>query len=274
VVAVCVLLAGCARDGVAVEGVTPSTAPLRTAACSPTPVVTPSEERTPGWIGGEQLVLHSDQGAIGQYGADHADEFAGVWLASEPWVRIVAAFTDNLEAHCAALRDIVAHPERLEVVQRDHTVEDRRRIRAEIEPLMTPDGPIRGIGDGKDYVAVDLRADGEPLAAELWARYGDAVQLTVGGKPYPPSDSPTAAAACDIGEIAEWPPGVSASLELADDAIAVGKDGGGAVTIVNRSRQRFTAELGEPRDRLDLREGRDDTRWRFRGRDRRVGSDR
>jgi hypothetical protein len=67
-----------------------------------------------------------------------------------------------------------------------------------------------------------------------------------GGKPYPPSDSPTAAAACDIGEIAEWPPGVSASLELADDAIAVGKDGGGAVTIVNRSRKRFTAELGEP----------------------------
>jgi hypothetical protein len=180
VVAVCVLLAGCARDGVAAEGVTPSGA----AACSPTPVVTPSEERTPGWVGGEQLVLHSDHDAIGQYGADHADEFAGVWLASEPWVRIVAAFTDNLEAHCAALRDIVAHPEHLEVVQRDHTVEDRRRIRAEIEALRTPDGPIQGIGDGRGHVSVDLRADGEGLAAELWARYGDAVHLRVGTAPY------------------------------------------------------------------------------------------
>jgi hypothetical protein len=77
--------------------------------------------------------------------ADHTDEFAGVWLANEPWVRIVVAFTDNLEGHCAALRDIVAHPGRLEVVLRDHTVQDRRRIRAEIEPLMTPDGPIQGL---------------------------------------------------------------------------------------------------------------------------------
>jgi hypothetical protein len=62
----------------------------------------------------------------------------------------------------------------------------------------------------------------------------------------PPSDSPTAATACDIGEIAEWPPDVSASLELADDVIVSGKHGRGTVTIVNRSRERFTAELGEP----------------------------
>jgi len=246
VVAVWVVLAGCARDGVGAEGVTVSGAPSRGVACSPTPVVTPTEERTTGWLSGEQEPLRLDHDTIGQYGAGHADEFAGVWLANEPWVRLVAAFTDNLEAHCAALRDIVAHPERLEVVRRDHSVEDRQRIRAEIEPLMTSDGLIQGIGDVQDHVSVELRADGEDLAAKLWARYGDAVRLRVGTAPYPPSDSPTVATACDIGEIAEWPPGVSASLELADDAIASGTNTGGTVTIVNESADRFTADLGEP----------------------------
>jgi hypothetical protein len=207
-------------------------------------VVTPSEGRTPGWGSGEQ-VLYSDHNAIDRYGADHAEEFAGAWLANETGVRLVAAFTDNLKAHCAALRDIVAHPERLEVVRRDHTVEDRRRIRAEIESQMTPDGPIWGIGDGPDHVSVDMRADGEALAAELWARYGDAVGLRVGTAPYPPPDPPTVATACDIGEIVEWPAGVAATLEVDDDVIASGKDTGGRATIVNDSAERFTADLGE-----------------------------
>jgi hypothetical protein len=244
IVAVCVLLAGCARDGVAAEGISPSAVASRGVACSPAPVVTPSEGRTPGWGSGEQ-VLYSDHNAIDRYGADHAEEFAGAWLAKETGVRLVAAFTDNLEAHCAALRDIVAHPERLEVVRRDHTVEDRRRIRAEIESQMTPDGPIWGIGDGPDHVSVDMRADGEALAAELWARYGDAVGLRVGTAPYPPPDPPTVATACDIGEIVEWPAGVAATLEVDDDVIASGKDTGGRATIVNDSAERFTADLGE-----------------------------
>jgi hypothetical protein len=239
------LLSGCAREGVGAAGLTPSATPSHVA-CSPPPVVTPSEERTPGWLSGVQVTLQPDGDVIERYGADHADEFAGVWFDNEPWVRIVAAFTDNIDAHCAALRDLVAHPERLEVVQRDHTVEERQRIRDEIEPLMTPDGPIEELGNGNDHVSVGLRADAEDLASELWARYGDAIRLRVGVAPYPPSDSPTTAAACDVGEISEWPSGVSASVDLVDDVIVSGHHTKGAVTIVNESTERFTADLGEP----------------------------
>jgi hypothetical protein len=242
------LLSGCATDGAGAgaASVTPSVAPSQRAACSPPPLVTPSEERTPGWLSGVQVPLQADGELIERYGADHADEFAGVWFDNEPWVRIVAAFTGNIDAHCAALRDVVAHPERLEVVQHASTVKERERIRDEIMPLMTPSGPIEELGIGRDHVFVGLRADAEDLAAELRGRYGDAVRLRVGIAPYPPSESPTAAAACDLGEIAEWPPGVSASVELADGVIASGLHTEGTVTIVNESAERFTAELGEP----------------------------
>lgn len=246
VVAGGVLLVGCARNEMAADGASPSAVISHGAACSPTPVMTPSEERTFGWLSGEQEVLGSDRGAVLRYGADHPDEFTGVTFANEPWVRIVAAFTDDLDAHCAALRAIVAHPERLEVVRRRYTGEDLGRIRAEIQPLMTPDGPIEGLGASMDHVSVELRADGEALAAELWGRYGDAVRLRVGTAPFPPSDSPTAAISCDIGEIEEWPPGVSASLAPDDDVVVSGEHGRGTVTIVNESAERFSEELGEP----------------------------
>jgi hypothetical protein len=241
-----VLLAGCGRYPVATEGASPSAAASKSAACSPTPLITPSEERTPGWWGGEQLPLMRDREAIARYGAEHPDEFAGVTFANKPWVRVVAAFTGNLDAHCEALQELVAHPERLEVIRIHHTVEDLQRIRDEIQSQMTPSGPIEGVGETMGHVEVVLRADGEPLAAELRARYGDAVRLRVGTAPYPPSDSPTAAIACDIGEIDEWPRGVSASVDLEDDVIASGKHGRGTVTIINESDERFRAELGEP----------------------------
>jgi hypothetical protein len=246
-IAACVLLAGCARYPIAAEDASPSDAASRSAACSPTPVITPSEERTTGWIGGEQQALMKDRDAVARYGADHPDEFAGVTFGkNEPWVRIVAAFTGNLDAHCAALQELVAHPERLEVIRLRHTVKDLQRIGDEIQSQMTLDGPIEGVGESGGHVHVDLRADGEPLAAELRARYGDAVRLRVGGAPYPPSDSPTTSIACDIGAIDEWPQGVSASLDLEDDVIASGKHGRGTVTIINESDERFREELGEP----------------------------
>jgi hypothetical protein len=241
-----VVLAGCGPDPMATEGASPSAAPSKSTACSPTPLITPSEERTHGWWGGEQLPLMSDRDAIAQYGAEHPDEFAGVKFANEPWVRLVAAFTGNLDAHCTALQELVAHPERLEVIRLRHTVEDLQRIRDEIQSQMTPDGPIIGIGESFGYVNVELRADGEPVAAELWARYGDALRLRVGAAPYPPSDSPSAAFACDIGVIDEWPRGVSATLDLQDDVIASGKHGRGTVTIINESDERFREELGQP----------------------------
>jgi hypothetical protein len=245
-IAGCVLLAGCGRYPIAAEGASPSAAASQSAACSPTPLITPSEERTPGWWGGEQLPLMSDSDAIAQYGAKHPDEFAGVKFANEPWVRVVAAFTGNLDAHCAALQELVAHPERLEVIRLRYTVEDLQRIRNEIQSQMTPGGPIEGLGESMGHVHVQLRAEGEPVAAELWARYGDALRLRVGTAPYPPSDSPTAALACDLGAIDEWPRGVSARLDLEDDLIASGKHGKGTVTIVNESDERFREELGQP----------------------------
>jgi hypothetical protein len=241
-----VLLAGCARDGLAADSPSPSAVASRASACSPAPVVVPSEERTTGWLSGEQEPLRSDLDVVLEYGAERPDEFTGAKVANEPWVRIVAAFTDNLDEHCAALHDVVAHPERLEVVRRPYSLDELQRIRDEIQPMMTSEGLIEGLGISWDHVSVELRADGEALAAELWARYGAALRLQVARAPYPPSDSPTAGVPCDIGEIDAWPPGVSASLELEDDVVVSGAHGRGTVTIINESAERFRADLGEP----------------------------
>jgi hypothetical protein len=75
------------------------------------------------------------------------------------------------------------------------------QIRAEIEPLMGESGMSLGEGANR-VISVGLRANAEEVARELIAKYGSAIEVTVGNFPYPPPDAPHRA--CD------WTPQVAA----------------------------------------------------------------
>lgn len=68
------------------------------------------------------------------------------------------------------------------------------QIRAEIQPIMGQSGLSLGEG-ANGVISVGLRADAEELARELLAKYGSAVELTVGFFPYPPPEVPQRACA-------------------------------------------------------------------------------
>jgi hypothetical protein len=63
------------------------------------------------------------------------------------------------------------------------------QIRAEIEPLLGQSAISVGEGANR-VIAIGLRANAEALARELVARYGTAVEVTVGLFPYPPPTAP------------------------------------------------------------------------------------
>ena len=63
------------------------------------------------------------------------------------------------------------------------------QILAEIDPLMGQSGMSLGEGANR-VISVGLRANAEDLARELLAKYGTAIEVTVGNFPYPPPDAP------------------------------------------------------------------------------------
>jgi hypothetical protein len=67
---------------------------------------------------GEQE-LHGDVQLVVAYGRAHPDAYGGIRLEPEDFppgpVRLVAAFSANLQDHLVALRSIVEHPRRLDV---------------------------------------------------------------------------------------------------------------------------------------------------------------
>jgi hypothetical protein len=244
VLVVTALLAACGPAAqVGAEPAATASATVETSCTAPGGLaVTPSEERTPGFESGTQLMLERDRRAVAAYGRDHPDQFAGVWFGSEPQ-RVVAAFTRDVARHCAALLARVDHPDRLEVVRRGSSVVERRLTGREIVPLLRDDPRVVSFGTGADAITVDLRVDAEDLAAELVDRFGDAVALTVGGAPYPPSKIPPSLR-CPPLEIQPWPAGVRAILELDDHTVAPGSAAGGVVTVINDSDRRFRTVTG------------------------------
>ncbi len=78
------------------------------------------------------------------------------------------------------------------------------QILAEIDPLMGESGLSLGEGANR-VISVGLRANAEDVARELVARYGAAIQVSVGNFPFPPPGAPQRA--CD------WTPQVAADHE-------------------------------------------------------------
>ena len=125
---------------------------------------------------------------------------------------------------------------------------------------MPRDGAYRSVGEGKDSVQVHLRADQEALAADLVARYGDLVSITVGAYPYPlPSPgSITTPDLCtwSVPMGAEVVGGLRATPRAAG-SVRSGHDGRGTVTVTNTSGVTVSFSAGTPYAAVLLKSGTD-----------------
>lgn len=107
--------------------------------------------------------------------------FGGIRVDGE---LVVVAFTADLEEHLRDLQASVEHPELVRVERAKYPVAkleaDIRAIHRQLQG--DPRYPERGGSPGH----IRLRAAFAELAAELHREYGDALEITVGHKPFPP----------------------------------------------------------------------------------------
>lgn len=128
-------------------------------------------------------------GQVVAYGGQHPDEFVTyglVWHGPGD-ASLFASFVSNLDAHRSALNAEVDYPDDLIICQAGASAEDVLAIEATL--LEELRGRYLGIGRGANGLEVSLMAGEEMLAAELDARYGDAITLMVGELAYPIEDA-------------------------------------------------------------------------------------
>ena len=254
--AVVVTVAGC-YSGAPAPGATaePSTsgsavAPLAAAGCPNFVEVVetgplPGDDGTEdGPVAREQQRISGDVDLAVQYGADHPAEFASVRYENGPRVRLVIGFTAHVEEHCAALRAILEFPDEFEIIRQPATEARLEEIQQEIIDL-TP-GQVLGVGIGAGTIDVQLRADGEAMAAEIQARYGDLVSIQVGLLPYPdPFAGDLGCGVFSPHPIVEDSP-FMVTLRLDIDEVRSGADFRATATVTNTGPEAVMLETGQP----------------------------
>jgi hypothetical protein len=212
----------------------------------------------------EHHKLRADLNKVRADGEAHTD-WVSVKFENDPPIRVVVLFSgDRVAEHAAALRALVAHPDRLDVRWSTWSLAHLELIRSEVRELfVTRPGQVKGLGIGWGIVHVSLRADQERLASQLLARYGDAVSLILGAFPYPP-DRPRTSRDKMVEDAIATPvpareamrvPGLELSLELDAVTVVAGQDGTGRIVLCNvgdtrvdlSSEQPLTGDVVDPR---------------------------
>jgi hypothetical protein len=118
--------------------------------------------------------------ALQAYGAEHADEFGGLYVEDQSRASFVMLFTDRLEEHAAALAEIwprvTVRGVRFTEAALTEVLEgfDLQAMAADgIEPLSA------GLDTINNRVTLDLKSDDPTLEARLELRYGGMVEVTV-----------------------------------------------------------------------------------------------
>jgi hypothetical protein len=171
----------------------------------------------------EQSTLRSDVEVVRRYGEAHPEAWVEVRFENDPSVRIVALFSGNsLSEHEHALRELVAHPDQLEVHSAPWSKVHLEAIRNEILELATSDpGSLQSLGIGRGRVKVRLRADQQNLAEQLKGRYDDAIVITVGFFLFPMDESPRSARMPALLENAPKAPHFPESLRVSVENVQV-----------------------------------------------------
>jgi hypothetical protein len=193
-----------------------------------------------GPVAREQQRISGDVDAASAYGAAHPDEFASVRYENGPWVRLVIGFTAHIEEHCAALREFLEYPDEFQIIRQSATEVQLEAAMAEIVEMV--DESFQSVGRGAGVIHVNLRADGEAVAAQILGAYPELVEITVGMLPYP--DPFAGDPSCGLGDSS--PSGAPLVAEATLDVVPVhpGEDFGGNVTIRNVGASAFDFQSG------------------------------
>ncbi len=244
-----------APDPTATTGPTPSpVAPGGSAAVEPTPTCPnyvevvetgplPPDAGEIGPVPVTQARLQHDVEAAIEYGAAHPDEFASVRFENAPRVRIVVGFTDHIDVHCEALRALFEYPDEFEIIRQPETAHDILRIQEEVAAMAG--GKLVSAGSGAGTIDVTLRADGEAIADQIHAKYGDLVTIRVGLQAYPPDTGPAPDCTGMPGPLVMGLP-LKASLQLGSPTVRSGEDFTATATVTNTSDAAVDFESGEP----------------------------
>lgn len=161
---------------------------------------------------------------IHRYGADHPEVYGDVrWNGP----RLVVSFTADLDEHLERLRALVKDPTLIDVDPARYTgaylTEVFDTIRAQYE-----DDP-RQVWWTMSTGHVTLRAPFDDVAADLHSRYGDALDITLGTKAYPPEriapreptplPTSTVVLARARHRVRRWRPTISTGNDLQGDAV-------------------------------------------------------
>jgi hypothetical protein len=250
--AVVVTVAGC-YSGSPAPGVTAEppasgspVAPLATAGC-PNFVEVVETGPVPGDDGTEdgpvaraQQRISGDVDLAVQYGADHPDEFASARYENGPRVRLVVGFTTHIEEHCAAIRAILEYPDEFEIIRQSAT--EGQLMAAMDDIIGMVDRSFQSVGLGAGVIHVNLRADGEDLAAGVFEKYGDLVEITVGLLPYPDRFAGPVQCGTDGLNVSDAP--LDLEAELNTGVIKPGADFRGQVKITNTAAVPFDFQSG------------------------------
>lgn len=132
----------------------------------------------------QQAALERDLAAVQRYGANQPDYSTAAFDTEQHQVVVVAYFANHLDRHRDALRELVEHPDRLRVQMSERSRRDLERVRDEVRHRLEGNAGW-SLGLGTDKVLVTLPPGQEPLADELRAKYGDAVEVSIKPPPRP-----------------------------------------------------------------------------------------
>ncbi|MHB1209883.1 MAG: hypothetical protein ACYC1I_09290 [Acidimicrobiales bacterium] len=134
--------------------------------------------------------FRSDVEAVRRYGASHPDQYVEELFENEPDIRLIVLMVgDHLGEHGAALRELVQHPNQLEVRRTPFSRSKLDEILQEVEGIIRScPGAFTQFSTGRGRVNIQLAADQEALASRLHDQFGDAIEILLGVFRYPPRD--------------------------------------------------------------------------------------
>jgi hypothetical protein len=131
----------------------------------------------------QQQEMSADRVAVERYAAGLAvDEFASVWWDNEPDpVVFVMAVTGRVDEHAVAVRRLVEHPHRVEVVQVKRSERALMALQDELHGLLRL-YPISSIAvhARAGVVSVGFRREDPDAQAALERQFGDAIRVEPG----------------------------------------------------------------------------------------------
>jgi hypothetical protein len=181
----------------------------------------------------QNAILRHDVRVLQSYGNLHPESFTGLRIDGS---RIRMAFADDLEQHRTAISTTLRNPDALTLEEALYSREELQSIRAEIAGAWRDDPrqPLMGDGVGYSTASVHLRPPFARLAQELHRQYGEALEITIGFKRFPPQ------AALMLTNYAAAPqetlstPHIGFHIELNENVVAAGDDVRGQVWLTNK----------------------------------------